>query len=331
MTVSAKAPSPSPHPPAPGSASPQAPGLAGALDPRGAPPPARAALLPNLFVIGASKAGSSALHSYLGCHPDIRMSDEKEPCFFVDPAELAQAWPIMARRPVSRHWDAYLDLFAGGEEARYRGEGSVYYSQWPHRSLVPERIAQVAPDARILYLVRDPVDRAIAHYWQRAKEFQELDPLTEAVRRNAIYRDTSDYATQIGRYHSVFGADRVHVVLSRDLRTRRRETLDGIFDWLGVGRYDFDAEELAERHRSPPTSRRQRLPFVRQMRDSALWAQLRDVLPSEVVTRLRRVATRPIDKASVDEAPARAWLAESLADRTSVFEAMIGRRIRERP
>ena len=55
------------------------------------------ALMPNLFVIGASKSGSSALHSYLRVHPEIRMSSEKEPCFFVEQTQLEEAWPIMAR------------------------------------------------------------------------------------------------------------------------------------------------------------------------------------------------------------------------------------------
>lgn len=283
--------------------------------------------MPNLFVIGASKAGSSALHAYLAPHPDIAMSSEKEPCFFVDQNELEAAWPIMARRACSHDRDAYLALWEGGEGARYRGEGSVYYSQAPHRSGVPARVAAACPDARIVYSVREPVGRAVGHYWQRAKEFQEPLPLSRAVRENAIYRDTSDYALQMGAWLEHFPREAIHVVVAEELRARRREVLGGVFDWLGLPPYDHAEEELTDRHRSPPTSRRERFPLVAKVRDSGLWAAARRHLPKAAVDALRRGGTRAFDKAEVDETEARAYLAEYLAPRRAAFEEMVGRRI----
>ena len=283
--------------------------------------------MPNLFIIGASKAGSSALHAYLRPHPDIAMSSEKEPCYFVDREELRAAWPIMARRPCSHDQGAYEALWHGGEGARYRGEGSVYYSQAPHRSCVPERIAAACPDARIVYTVRAPVDRAIKHWWQRAKEFQEPLPLDRAVRENALYRDTSDYAMQIEAYLRHFPPDRIHVVVAEDLRARRREVLGELTDWLGLARYDHSEDELTDRHRSPPTSRAARFPMVAWARDSALWAAARQRLPDRAVGALRRGATRSFDRAEVDETDARAWLTDYLAPRRAAFETLIGRHI----
>lgn len=283
--------------------------------------------MPNLFVIGASKAGSSALHAYLKYHPDIRMSNEKEPCFFVDQDELREAWPIMARRPCSYDWNAYLDLYAGGENARYRGEGSVYYSQAPHRSGVPTRIAQATPDARIIYVVREPVSRTIAHYWQRAKEFQDTRNLRAAVEQDPLYRDTSDYALQLSAYLEVFDPAQIHVVVAEDLRARRAETLAGVFDWLGLLPHEYQEDQLSERHKSPPTSRRERFPFVRQMRDSALWARTRKLLPRAAVDQMRRISTQQFLKSEVDVKDVHAWLAEYFAPRTKAFEDMIGRRM----
>ena len=285
------------------------------------------ALMPNLFVIGASKAGSSALHFYLNPHPDIRMSREKEPCFFVDQAELQAAWPIMARQPCSHRWDAYLELYAGGEGARYRGEGSVYYSQAPHRSGVARRIAASCPDARIVYVVREPVGRAVAHYWQRFKEFQETLDIDEAVRANAIYRDTSDYALQLQEYLAVFDASQVKVVVAEDLRTRRREVLDDLYHWLGLAPYEYKPEELIDRHVSPPTTRKERFPMVSKFRDSGLWSILRRHLPKAMVNRLRATGTTTFDKAEVDERGARDYLRAYLAPRRAEFERLIGRRI----
>jgi hypothetical protein len=291
--------------------------------------PARLALMPNLFVIGASKAGSSALHAYLNAHPDIRMSDEKEPCFFVDRTELAAAWPIMARQACSRDWDAYLDLWRGGETARYRGEGSVYYSQSPHRSGVAARIAAVAPHARILYLVREPVGRAIGHYWQRAKEFQDPLPLERALQENTIYRDTSDYAMQLRQYLAVFPRAQIHVIVAERLRTQRRKVLAEVFDWLDLPPVALTDDQISERHKSPPTSRQARYGVVPMLRNSAAWAVLRRALPKTAVNRLRRAATVEFKRDAVDDTAARAQLAEWLAPRIAEFESLLGEAIPE--
>lgn len=255
------------------------------------------------------------------------MSSEKEPCFFVDQAELQAAWPIMARQPCSHDWDAYLKLWEGGEMVRYRGEGSVYYSQAPHRSGVPARIAAVCPDARIIYTVREPVSRAIAHYWQRFKEFQEVLPPEAAVRQNALYRDTSDYGLQLRGYLEHFDRSQIHIVVAEELRTSRREVLAGLLDWLDLDPFDYDDAQLADRHRSAPTSRRQRLPLVRRFRDSAFWAAARRRLPTPVVDRLRSASTVSFEKNQVDESGARRYLAEYLVPKRAEFEHLIGRRI----
>ncbi|WP_052223105.1 sulfotransferase family protein [Novosphingobium malaysiense] len=284
-------------------------------------------LPPNLFIIGASKSGSSALYAYLAAHPDICMSAEKEPCFFVDQAELASAWPIMARRPCSHDWAAYLELWKHGAQARYRGEASVYYSQAPHRSNVAARIAASCPESRIIYIVREPVTRAIGHYWQRFKEFQEPLDIETAMRTNPLYRDTSDYALQLQAYLDHFDASRIHVVVAEELRQHRAETLARCIDWLDLGSFAFHPSQLADYHRSPPTSRRQRFPLVGRLRDSEAWASARKRLPGAIVERLRRVSTVSFDKQEIDESGARAYLASWLAPRRAAFEAMIGRRI----
>ena len=284
-------------------------------------------LMPNLFVIGASKSGSSALHAYIRYHPEIRASEEKEPCFFVDQQELEEAWPIMARQPCSHQWPAYLDLYAGGEDKAYRAEGSVYYSQAPHRSQVAPRIAHFCPDAKIVYVVREPVSRAVGHYWQRFKEFQESLPIGEAMRSNAIYRDSSDYALQLREYQAHFPPEQIKVIVAEDLRTRRREVMSDLFGWLGIADLDYSEEQLAERHKSPSTTRTVRFPLVRALRDSALWSSLRRVLPQGWIETLRKASTTTFEKSQVDESGARDFLARHLAPRRAEFEAMIGRHI----
>ncbi|MEM1387904.1 MAG: sulfotransferase [Pseudomonadota bacterium] len=288
---------------------------------------ARRAKMPNLFLIGASKSGSSALHAYLGQHPDIAASSEKEPCFFVDQAELQEAWPIRSRHAHSYDLDAYLALWPSDTTARYRVEASVYYSQTPHRSRVPERIFSACPQARIIYVVREPAERAIGHYWQRFKEFQETRSLDDALREEPLYRDTSDYALQLEAYLKVFPREQIRIVIAEELRAARRDTLQSLFDWLGIASVTLSDTQLRDRHVSPSTSRAARHPAIRAVRDSALWAQMRRVLPRSAVDYLRRQATRPVDKTAVDDAAARAWLASELAPRRAAFEALLGRHV----
>lgn len=282
---------------------------------------------PNLFIIGASKSGSSALHAYLRPHPDICMSREKEPCFFVDQQELREAWPIMARQSCSHDWEAYLALWEGGEKARYRGEGSVYYSQAPHRSHVPARIAASCPDARIIYTVREPVSRAIGHYWQRFKEFQEPLPIDIALREDPLYRDTSDYAMQLRAYLEHFPSSQIYVIIAEELRSNRREVLSQCMTWLEIEQYHYDESELTDRHPSPLTSRRQRFGFVNCIRDSALWSTARQHLPSRIIDQLRQASTVSFEKADIDETAARKYLSEYLAPKKADFETLIGRRV----
>lgn len=286
-------------------------------------------LMPNLFVIGASKSGSSALHAYLKALPEVQMSREKEPCFFVDQSELEAAWPIMARESCSHEWEAYLRLWQGGEDATYRGEGSVYYSQWPHRSGIAARIAKAAPDARIIYTVREPVSRAIGHYWQRFKEFQETRSIDEAIREDPLYRDTSDYVLQMEEYLHHFDRSQISVVVAEDLRAKRRETLAEVIEWLGLPSYEFEESEITERHKSPPTSRRERLPFVSTVRNSGAWRTMRQMLPTSAVNFLRSQATVTFDKKDVDETAARAYLAAYFEPKMADFEEAIGRPLPE--
>jgi hypothetical protein len=286
-------------------------------------------LAPNLFVIGASKAGTSALHAYLNLHPEIRMSGQKEPCFFVDRADLLQRWAVMAHNTVSHDVDTYLAAFDGGEGMRYRGESSTLYAMHPSISGVAGRIATACPDARIIYCVREPVTRTISHYWQENRYLNEKRSLEVALREDPIYRYTSDYALQMEEYLAHFGQDRIHVVVSERLRRDRLTTLAEIFDWLGVASFIPDPEDLADMHVTPPVGRQERIPGIAALRDTALWQRLRKSLPDWMLEGLGRVGTRPVQRAQIDDEAVRAELAVWFAERTTRFEELIGRRIPE--
>lgn len=176
--------------------------------------------LPNLIVIGAPKCGTTSLHSYLGAHPEIAMSREKELDFFLDDesGDRSLGW--------------YASQF---EEAPVRGEASPRYSVWPIHPGVPERMSSVIPETRLVYLVRDPIERLVSHWVHNSLGFERA-PFAEAVTApgDNRYLAASSYATQLERYLEHFPRERILIVDADDMRRDRAATLRRVFGFAGV-------------------------------------------------------------------------------------------------
>jgi hypothetical protein len=174
--------------------------------------------LPNLIVIGAPKCGTTSLHAYLGEHPEIAMSRTKELNFFMDEDRGRDlAW--------------YASRF---EDAPVRGETSPGYALWPVVPGVPERMSAAVPDVRLVYLVRDPIARLVAH-WVHSSRWGHDPSFVKAVRdQDSRYVAGSRYATQVERYLEHFPADQILVVDSHELRRERTAALHRIFRYVGV-------------------------------------------------------------------------------------------------
>jgi len=175
--------------------------------------------LPTVIVIGAQKCGTSALHAYLAVHPEVSMSRPKELDFFI----AERNWP--------RGIDWYRSHFDAGR--RVRGESSPNYTSHPSWKGVPERMAELVPEVRLIYLVRDPLDR-IASQWVHNRSLRrENHPPAEALRRGS-YVHRSRYMYQLDRFLEHFPADHVLVLEQGDLRHRRTATLERVFGFLGI-------------------------------------------------------------------------------------------------
>jgi Sulfotransferase family len=202
-------------------------------------------------VIGAARAGTTSLHYYLSLHPGIQMSAVKEPHFFSGPAG---EFPYGAAR-VERMQD-YRALF--DPAVPVRGEASPGYAAYPRRTGVATRIREQVPGARLIYLVRDPVQRTISHYRHRVATEGEQRGLAAALgdmEPTNIYLCASRYATQIEQYQACFPADRILVIDQADLRQDREQTLRRIFAFLGVDS-GFSSPEFAREYRGSDAGRR---------------------------------------------------------------------------
>jgi hypothetical protein len=187
--------------------------------------------LPNLIVIGGLKCGTTSLHHYLNLHPEVSMSRPKELNFFVD--ELN--WELGA--------DWYRAHFDRGAAAR--GETSPHYTSRPRFEGVAERMAEtLGPQARVIYMVRQPVDRLLSHYLHNVGGGYEDRPLEAAIADpQSAYVQRSLYAFQLEPYLEAFGADRVLIVGREELGREREKTMRAVFEFAGVDP-DFTSPEF---------------------------------------------------------------------------------------
>ena len=191
-------------------------------------------MLPNLVVIGAQKCGTSALHYYLGLHPDIQMSSPKELRFFCDEAVVGPGAPAGWWR--GGNWHQGLDWYAAQFSPRFevRGESSPQYTSqgYPY---VAERMAATLPDARLIYIVRDPIDRILSDYAMRFAEGFELQPPERVLAEDPNpYVERSRYHARLAPFLDHFERDQILVLSSEALLDRRRETMREAFRFLDV-------------------------------------------------------------------------------------------------
>jgi Sulfotransferase family len=197
--------------------------------------------LPNLIVIGAAQCGTSALHYYLDLHPEIQMSNPKELNFFVTDADLERAPfpPLPPERlshgPVSS-WNRGVDWYSSQFDAsgRVRGESSVSYTL-PWCPAIAERMTSVVPEAKLILLVRDPVERLVSQYLNYRGLRHERRPLAEAVSGPAnAYVARSRYAANLRPFLERFPRASIHLERQEELLECRRGTMRRIFAFLGV-------------------------------------------------------------------------------------------------
>jgi hypothetical protein len=182
----------------------------------------RGGALPNLIVIGGLKCGTTSLHHYLNLHPEIAMSRPKELNFFV--AEL--------------NWDLGPDWYASHfpADAPVRGESSPHYTNLPRFTGVAERMGTLlGDDLRVIYMVRDPIDRMLSHYLHNVGGGYETRPLERALDDpDNAYVARSRYAMQLEPYLRELGAERIAIVSREELKHERVATMRRLFELCGV-------------------------------------------------------------------------------------------------
>jgi hypothetical protein len=200
--------------------------------------------MPNFLVIGAAKSGTTSLYHYLAQHPDVFMSPVKEPKFFALEGEKPSF-----RGPGDGEADAvttledYRALFEGADDERAVGEASPLYL---YLEEALGRIKHYVPEARLIAVLRDPVERAYSSFLHKVRDGRETttdfaealaleeDRIREGWAYGWHYKRRGFYHEQIIRYYEAFGPGQIRVYLYEDLKRDPRALLRDAYGFLGV-------------------------------------------------------------------------------------------------
>jgi hypothetical protein len=247
---------------------------------------------PDLVICGAARAGTSFLASLLGEHPSIDPGAVKEPNFYSREFERGPEW--------------YDRLYQPRDRGLIRLDASTSYTS-PKFPQALEKLARDAPEAVVIYAVREPLRRALSHY-QLNRDYFQNDPaetLGAALRSTDTYTGASDYARWLQLLHSLFDDGRLVVVPFEAMTGRTREVLNHICQKLKIDGDEIDVDSNTSRqHRNQVVEFR--LDAFRKARRLArrngLYPWIRRTVGADRLRSIRARLTRPAHEESLLEA-----------------------------
>ncbi len=258
---------------------------------------------PDLLLVGAAHAGTARLQATLARHPGIGFSDPVEPHFF---AGIQPSRRFARQVPVVSHPEAYRSLFATIPASMVAAEASTS-SLWSTEA--PGRIHAANPDARIVILLRDPVERAWAHHRADRAAGAERRGFLRAIRdelarpgrwgQDQVVLGAGFYADALGRYLDRFGRGRVWVGFHESLDPHAQAAASEIVDWLGLD-VGLLPPMVVAGSRAPHSGTRGRGSWLDALRGRSPVSQAAEPVMDETIRRLLEEVYAP-DVARVSE------------------------------
>lgn len=251
---------------------------------------------PTFLIVGAQKAGTTSMDFYLREHPDIFMYPKKEIHFFDNDERFA----------LGRDW--YEKHFSKRKDEKEIGECSPLYMYLEN---VPQRIYDMYPKIKLIFMLRNPVNRALSHYKMEVRAGRETKTFADAIKSEEIrivkgmyekkyfsYKTRGLYLEQIERYVKLFDREQMHFVILEELKNNPENIMKNIFDFLEVD----PGIKLSRIHKSPryvgkmPLSLKEnylfknsplgKIKFFRRAHDLLLTKYSEDVMNKETETML---------------------------------------------
>jgi hypothetical protein len=238
---------------------------------------------PDFILIGAMKCGTSTLQTQLAAQRGVFMTTPKEPNYFSDDDVFA------------RGADWYAGLFAGAPEGALTGEASTHYTKLPTYPDTLARMQAALPDLRLIYMIRDPVTRAVSHYIHEWTERRAGSDAEAAFRSNSEFVDYGRYGMQITPFIEAYGSDNVLLTSLETVKADPDAEFARIAEFLGLPpgagwKHDLEAQNVS-------SQRMRRLPLQGLLIDNPVAAALRRTLvPAglrQQIRAARQMDTRP--------------------------------------
>jgi len=228
------------------------------------------------------KCGTTSLHWYLDLHPQVVMSRPKALDFFLTQGREA------------RDIEWYRSRFPA--DAPVRGETSPSYTKCRFYQRVPERICHAIPNAKLIYILRDPVERVVSHYvhqWASRVEKRTFEDALDDI-EHSRFVEPSLYHKQLSAYLEFYPRSQVHVTTLEQLKTYPERTMREVFDFLNVETSFVSPRFQRVEH---PSSRKRRVTGVGQFARKRLGRhrvqRLRNRLPIDALLYEAEPVPRP--------------------------------------
>lgn len=270
---------------------------------------------PDFLIIGAMKAGTTTLYRDLMTHPRIFLPRDKEPGNLCRDSVLTEKGRI-----------EYERLFAHADSSQITGEASTYYTMLPSYAGVPERARRVLPaHARIIYLVRNPVRRAISHHYHALISSDATPDIDDAVRTDERFVAYSSYAMQIEPWLEMFGDDRVCVVVFEEYVKDRAGVVGSLQSWLGLDPMP-DRVDPAKAYNTAESKRVARGMWAKLARSDFYKRTVRPLIPQSLKERLTgHVLSAPPPRPAPPTHETLQWLRDQLEPDTERLARVLGR------
>lgn len=265
-------------------------------------------MLPNHFIIGAIKAGTTSLASLLRQHPEVFVSNPKELHFFSDPDNFAKG----------RAW--YESHFASAEGKKVVLEATPNYAAMRTYPGALDRLGEMIPDARLIFMVRHPLERIMSHWYFGFGAGWDVPPFNEAVRTRSLFVDPSRYGEQADAMRAKFGAGNLHVIFLDEFKARPDEELARLCRFLRIDpTFQFADADVPRNAMATAGVYRwinKNVPFLHKVRT---------IIPPRVRRALREGVLKKVERRPEWDAETMRWIIGELAEDSRRFLRSCGK------
>jgi len=262
-------------------------------------------VLPNFIVVGAAKCGTTSLHLYLSEHPEVFMTEKKEIHFFLSANPVWGTW--------NRGLEWYSSLFEGGKEYPLKGEASPGYTVEGHTQDVASKIREVIPNAKLIYLIREPISRTKSHFLEFFfAGYLPKDILLDDIisnqghddRPHALYYKefvyTSLYNRQLSLLLECHELDNIFIATQEQFQAQPKTVLSDLFNFLGV-EPTFVPESLNVRLNVSGEKRKKVIDPLRFISSSPFYRKLSENIPNQLKDKYRKLISKEVDVSKLTE------------------------------